>query len=288
MTFIAAAIISLALLYATSPGYGSNLGLRAVATEEQIKRTSLLTTKALLTKGKSPNLGLRAALRNFNEGGVDTGKEEFIQFADVTYETSTPEKTGPEGLAPDTTLASLEMTPNNLAQLHDWLEEDGSDGTFKLLYSSSRDGLSAAEFHAKCDGVGATLSLIETTDGLVVGGYSNTPWESKKGWQSANRAFLFALSGGGLTTPVKLHLKDPNDGHAVYHRSPWGPAFGGGRTRPDRIKTRRPDLAIYRNMTKVFSHQSPGSTYEDSPSWPLKGGVDYDVTQVKVFLVSGL
>ena len=35
--------------------------------------------------------------------------------------------------------------------LHGWLREDGSDGKFELLYQSSRDGISANNFHSKCD-----------------------------------------------------------------------------------------------------------------------------------------
>lgn len=59
--------------------------------------------------------------------------------------------------------------------LHDWLEEDGSDGEFNLLYRSSRDGRHDLTFHSKCDDKGSTLTIIETTDGHIFGGYSNTP-----------------------------------------------------------------------------------------------------------------
>jgi len=38
--------------------------------------------------------------------------------------------------------------------LHDWLEADGSDGDFNLIYLSSRDGLSSPMFHSKCDNRG--------------------------------------------------------------------------------------------------------------------------------------
>ena len=60
--------------------------------------------------------------------------------------------------------------------LHGWLREDGSDGKFELLYQSSRDGISANNFHSKCDGKGSTITVIETkvgpSLGLVLGGYS--------------------------------------------------------------------------------------------------------------------
>ncbi|KAL7549023.1 hypothetical protein ACHAWF_014432 [Thalassiosira exigua] len=113
--------------------------------------------------------------------------------------------------------------------VHGWLEEDGLDGEWNLLYRSSRDGLSAANFHSKCDNQGCTLTVIETTDGFVLGGYSNTPWTNDDGiYKAANKAFLFVLSGNDVTRPCKMTLKNANGGCAVYHESRYGPTFGSG------------------------------------------------------------
>jgi hypothetical protein len=49
--------------------------------------------------------------------------------------------------------------------LHDWLEEDGSGGGLELLYRSSRDGVTAKDFHSRCDNQGRTIVIIETTGG---------------------------------------------------------------------------------------------------------------------------
>jgi hypothetical protein len=57
--------------------------------------------------------------------------------------------------------------------LHDWLNEDDSDGEYTLLYQGSRDGLSNQAFHSKCDNNGCTLTIIELTDGAIILGYSN-------------------------------------------------------------------------------------------------------------------
>ena len=89
--------------------------------------------------------------------------------------------------------------------LHDWLKADGSDGKLNLLYKSSRDGRYDLTFHSKCDDKGSTLTIIETTDGHIFGGYSNTPWSSSNEWKQANKAFLFNLS----STPQKMKLKNP-------------------------------------------------------------------------------
>jgi len=112
--------------------------------------------------------------------------------------------------------------------LHDWLKENGSDGEFSLLYRGSRDGLSNSEFHSNCDNKGCTLTIIETTDGKVFGGYSNTPWSSSGGYTAANKAFLFELPGSGISSPCKMKLRGVNDQYAIYNRSSNGPVFGGG------------------------------------------------------------
>ena len=110
--------------------------------------------------------------------------------------------------------------------LHDRLKEDGSDGDFSLLYRGSRDVLSASEFHSNCDNKGCTLTIIETTAGKVFGGYSNTPWSSSGNYTAANKAFLFELSGSGISSPCKMKLKGLSDQQAIYNHSSWGPIFG--------------------------------------------------------------
>jgi hypothetical protein len=124
---------------------------------------------------------------------------------------------------------------------HDWLNEDGSDGEFRLLYRGSRDGLSGSAFHSNCDNKGFTLTIIETTDGKVIGGYSNTPWSSSGNgnYSGANKAFLFELSGSGISeddddedddyaSPCKMKLEEClSDQCAIFNHSSFGPTFDG-------------------------------------------------------------
>ena len=110
--------------------------------------------------------------------------------------------------------------------LNEWLEEDGHDGEFSLLYRGTRDGLTNDAFHSKCDNKGCTVTVIETTCGKVIGGYSNTAWSSTGVTAKANRAFSFALSGVGISSPCKMKSKDANDDDAIYCTSYFGPYFG--------------------------------------------------------------
>mmetsp|Transcript_14090 Transcript_14090/g.25676 ORF Transcript_14090/g.25676 Transcript_14090/m.25676 type:complete len:619 (+) Transcript_14090:91-1947(+) len=156
-------------------------------------------------------------------------------------------------------------------QLHDWLNEDGSGGKFSLLYRSSRDGPSDAHFHSKCDNQGCTLTVIETTDGLVLGGYSNTPWTSSGSYYVANKAFLFVLSGSDISAPCKMKLKNANDVNAVRHHPSRCPTFG-----------EKNDLRVNRsNVTLNFGH-----SYERHSSWPLQFGQgSYTIKEMEVFQV---
>ena len=124
---------------------------------------------------------------------------------------------------PDSTIIKDE---GDFVTLHEWLEEDGQDGEFSRLFRGTQDGQTAEAFHAKCDSKGCTLTVIETTCGKVIGGYSNTAWSSTLGYKVANKAFLFALSGDGVSSPCKMKLKDANDARAINCDISFGPIFG--------------------------------------------------------------
>jgi hypothetical protein len=181
--------------------------------------------------------------------------------------------------------------------LHDWLEEDGSGGELKLLYRSSRDGLSNSAFHNTCDDKGRTIVIIETTEGGVVGGYTNTAWKSPgsraKGSRGsygsygyANKAFLFSLSGFGLSSPCKMKLKNAASGqYAIYHYFNCGPTFGND--------FQVSGSTVYLNTGVTYepgpSEQLISSpSYNISPSKPtqLIGGRMYNIKEMEVFQVT--
>ena len=81
-------------------------------------------------------------------------------------------------------------------------------------------------FHSKCDNKGYTLTVVETISGNEFGGYSNTAWSSTGGYARANKAFLFALSGGSILSPCKMKLKDANYKCAIYCGNNYGQIFG--------------------------------------------------------------
>ncbi|KAK1732631.1 hypothetical protein QTG54_016692 [Skeletonema marinoi] len=157
--------------------------------------------------------------------------------------------------------------------LHNWLEEDGSGGELELLYRSSRDGLTSANFHSKCDNKGPTVVIIETVEGGVIGGYANTAWKSNGANVSANKAFLFALSGFGLLSPCKMKLKNASDQYAIFNH-PYGPMFGNGHGRHD----------LYVGGSTLYLRI--GRSYYPGPTEQLTGGRTYNIKEMEVFQVT--
>ncbi|KAL7531523.1 LOW QUALITY PROTEIN: hypothetical protein ACHAXR_004090, partial [Thalassiosira sp. AJA248-18] len=184
-------------------------------------------------------------------------------------------ETVPAVSMPDSTIIQDE---SHVTQLHDWLKEGGdSDVELSLLYRGSRDGLSSSHaFHSKCDNQGCTLTIIQTTGDMVFGGYSNTPWKSNRNaYASANKAFLFGLSGGSASStdnffPCKMKLRDgyANDANAIYRTSNSGPTFGSGN-----------DLHVRGSSV----HLNIGESYESDPTGQLSGS--HQVKEIEVFKV---
>ncbi|KAL7524769.1 hypothetical protein ACHAWF_001078, partial [Thalassiosira exigua] len=164
--------------------------------------------------------------------------------------------------------------------LREWLKEDGVDGKFSLLYRSSRDGPSNSTFHSKCDNKGCTLTIIETTGDNILGGYSNTPWQTP--WDGdevdrlADKAFLFLLAGSDIPSPCKLKLKNSDGVCAVLHSEYYGPTFGRG-----------PDLRV--DLDGPDAYIDLGQTYELGLLDPLKSHLNksFNIKEMEVFQVTG-
>ena len=168
---------------------------------------------------------------------------------------------------------------SHAAVIDNWLEEDGSAGVMKLLYRSSRDGLFAESFHYKCDGNNdsdkdRTLIIIKTREGGgIVGGYSNTAWDSSGDYKEADKAFLFALSGFDISSPCKMKIKECYSDSAIDCDEEYGPAFG--------------DRDMYVDYANSSVELRMGCSYQGGPTEDLNGGKEYNIKEMEVFQVSG-
>lgn len=63
-----------------------------------------------------------------------------------------------------------------------------------MLFSADQDGKSASAFHAKCDGKYPTLTIIQSENGCIFGGFTFLAWDSSSGYKKNDTAaFVFSL-----------------------------------------------------------------------------------------------
>ena len=119
--------------------------------------------------------------------------------------------------------------------------------SMELIYRGTRDGMTANDFHNKCDNKGKTICLFLNDKDNIFGGYSSIPWTNNEVDKTANDCFLFTLSNIYNTEPTKFPYVQER---SVCHASNYGPIFGNGT-----------DLYLYNNFMNDNSNGSrfPGS-----------------------------
>ena len=68
----------------------------------------------------------------------------------------------------------------------------------KLLYRKSKDGDSYDTFHKLCDKQGPTITLIKSTEGFIIGGYTPLDWDNYSSSKKDKDTFLFSLSNNSV------------------------------------------------------------------------------------------
>lgn len=146
----------------------------------------------------------------------------------------------------------------------------GAEFAPKLLYRASRDGWDAKDFHRLCDGKGATLVAVRSTDGYVFGGYTGDfSWSSCSSSKSSPKAFLYSLSSPAGLGPVKIPCS------VVNNDASYGPLFGSGDF----------DLCICPNANNDNYSYSSISFSSSNTTYPhfLNGTRKFQVDEYEVF-----
>ncbi|CAF5107546.1 unnamed protein product [Rotaria sp. Silwood1] len=99
---------------------------------------------------------------------------------------------------------------------------------WELIYKASRDGFDAATFHLCCDNQGPTMTIIQSNNNYLFGGYTSIPWTSDGSYKNDTTAFLFTLINPHNISPTKYVINCVHTEYAVRHHSKYGPTFGGG------------------------------------------------------------
>ncbi|KAF2069930.1 hypothetical protein CYY_008749 [Polysphondylium violaceum] len=74
--------------------------------------------------------------------------------------------------------------------------------------ASETNKFSASAFHSACDGKGPTITVIETTDGCVFGGYNSQSWKIHGYFYGDNKCFIFTLVNKHGIPPTKYLPKE--------------------------------------------------------------------------------
>ncbi|CAF0941390.1 unnamed protein product [Didymodactylos carnosus] len=99
---------------------------------------------------------------------------------------------------------------------------------WKLIYKASRDSFDMQAFHRHCDDIGPTMTVVQSKDGYLFGGYTSVPWASALGSQKNDpTAFLFTLVSPVVESGTKFACIKAGT-NAVFHSFSCGPAFGTG------------------------------------------------------------
>jgi len=134
----------------------------------------------------------------------------------------------------------------------------------EALYVTSRDGGKATDFHSACDNKGPTVVIVETTAGVVFGGYTSVSWGVDGLYHKCTTCFLFQLRPNVRKYAVRkgaLHV-------GVFHYSKSGPVFGHGH-----------DLDISDNSLSNTNSYVSGSAYASSGYSLNEGKRNFQVKQ---------
>ena len=143
--------------------------------------------------------------------------------------------------------------------------------TTKLLYRKSRDGDSYDIFHKLCDNQGATLVLIKSNEGFIIGGYTPLDWDNHTdNWKSDNDTFLFSL------TNDKKYKKIKSNSYSIYcgkDQGPWYPCIGFREKGKKNMS--QGELLYSRNYFEDYNKIIPNN-----------GDKFFDVEEVEVYKIS--
>ena len=162
------------------------------------------------------------------------------------------------------------------------------DQKWELKYRGTRDGLKAADFHSRCDGIANTLTVVKATSGNIFGGFAEKAWHSKNRWIADPKAFIFSLVNKE-EDPFKAIVSNEGQ-NAIAGSAKYGPIFGG---EDDCIR----DLVIFNtegNSTSelFFEYSYFGYSYQHE-RYPkdtvkansiLAGSYAFQVQEIEVFV----
>ena len=145
---------------------------------------------------------------------------------------------------------------------------------WSLLYRGSRDGLSARDFHLKCENQAPTLTIMrDKGNSFIFGGYTSVPWLDDR--KTRADEFIFSLTNNDKQ-PCKMKINKP--GRNLNGFRHYGPMFGTYR-----------DLCAFGNSSYsglsggYFSHPVYAN-YSYQARTFLTGDEYFELDEIEVYL----
>ncbi|CAF1435624.1 unnamed protein product, partial [Adineta steineri] len=151
---------------------------------------------------------------------------------------------------------------------------------WELIYKATRHEFYASAFHSCCDYKGPTITIIQSNNNYIFGGYTSISWTSSNDGQYKNdgEAFLFTLTNPYNIPPTKYTIKPDRVAYAVYHKNSYGPTFGDGH-----------DIRIHSssdNSCSTSSYTSFPAAYNDTTGYggnTFTGARNFTTSEIEVF-----
>jgi len=140
---------------------------------------------------------------------------------------------------------------------------------WKKIFTATKDGDTAENFHAKCDGIEYTVVLVKTKRYKRFGGFTKNKWNHNNGGYSNDpKTFLFSL------TTMDIFNRNDN-GNETQGNKAYGPWFGSG-----------PDFQIADKCFTVNSTQNKKCfNYPQNELYPLAESSNFLVKEYEVYKV---
>ncbi|CAF1358490.1 unnamed protein product [Adineta steineri] len=104
-----------------------------------------------------------------------------------------------------------------------------SNQKWELMYKATRDGFYANTFHSRCNNKGPTITIIQSSNNYIFGGYTSVSWTSSQNYKADETAFLFTLTNPHNIPSTKYTIKPDRVTSAIYDCYSDGPTFGDGK-----------------------------------------------------------
>lgn len=209
-----------------------------------------------------------SGLELFNTAGYLTGARSFIVNELVVYQR--------------TQTSSYFMSAEMYAQLVELTGLPSID-RWSLLYRGSSHGFVASAFHSRCDGKANTVTLVESVNSDVFGGYTEAVWGTGSVFRPDPNAFIFSLKNK-LNRPAKFPIKSGAQSQAIYASGSYGPSFGNFDFRIDTFANVNANclsnLGMTYNTTGFFAQ-----TDASGPESFLAGSTNFQINDVVVFQI---